>query len=55
MYLFILLGMKCVSKHQYLQIFVLKSNTMSDFQQLEVADRDSDTQLQVAEILNKLP
>ena len=43
--------MKCVSKHEDLQIFGLKS---SNFQPLEVVGRCSETQLQVGENLNKL-
>ena len=47
--------MKCVSKHQDLQIFVLKLNKYtSNFQSLEVVGRGSETQLQVGENLNKL-
>ena len=47
--------MKGVSKHQDLQIFVLKSNKyVCDFQLLEVVCRGSETQLQVAENFNKL-
>ena len=37
-----------MSKHQYLQIFVLK------FQSLEVVGHGSETQLQVGENFNKL-
>ena len=47
------LGIKCVSKYQDLQIFVLKLN-MSNFQPLEVVGRCSETQLQAGENLNKL-
>ena len=46
--------MKCVSKHQDLQIFILKLN-LSNFQPLEVVGRGIETQLQVAEKLNELP
>ena len=49
----LLLGVKCVSKHLNLQIFVIKLTNMSDFQPLEVVGRGSETQLQVAENLNK--
>ena len=45
-----LFGMKCVSKHQYLQIFVYKINKyISNFHPLEVVDRGSETQLQLGE------
>ena len=41
----LLLGMKCVSEHQYLQIFLLKLNkNMSNFQPLEIVGRGSGTQ-----------
>ena len=46
--------MKCVCKHKYLQIRVLKLNKMCNFQVLEVVGRGSETQLQVAENLNYL-
>ena len=41
--------MKCVSTHQDLQIFVLKSNSLE-----ELVGCGSETQLQVGENLNKL-
>ena len=41
--------MKCVSKHEDLQIFVLKIN------KYEFVDRGSETQTQVVDNLNKLP
>ena len=41
-------------KHPDLQIFVLIKQ-LSNFQPLEVVDCDSETQLQVAENLDKLP
>ena len=45
-----------MSKHQDLQIIVLKLNKyMCNFQPLEVVDHSSETQLQVAENINKLP
>ena len=51
----LLLGMKCVSKHQDSQIFGLQLNKyMGNFQPLEVVGRGSETQLQVADNLNKL-
>ena len=40
--------MKCVSKYQDLQIFVLKLNKYKLFQPLDVVDRGSETQHQVA-------
>ena len=43
------MGMKCVSKLQDLQIFVLKLKNMGDFQPLEVVGRRSETQLRVGE------
>ena len=43
--LLLLLGIKCVSKHQDFQIFVLKLKNMSNFQPLKVVDRGSETQL----------
>ena len=47
--------MNYVFKHQDLQIFVLKLNKYpGNFQPLEVVGRGSETQLQVAENLNKL-
>ena len=46
--------MKCVSKHQDLQIFVFKIKNMINCQPLEVVCRGSKTQLQVAENLIKL-
>ena len=47
--------MKFVSKDQDLQICVLKlNNYICNFQPLEVVGRGSETQLQVAENLNKL-
>ena len=45
--------MKCVSKHQDLQIFVVKLNKMINFQPLEVLDRGSETQRQVGDNLKK--
>ena len=45
--------MKYVSKHQDLQVFVLKLNTY--FQRPDIVGRGSETQLQVGENLNKLP
>ena len=45
--------MKCVSKHHNLQIFVLKLNKYEKFQALEVVGHGSETQVQVAENLNK--
>ena len=42
----LILGRKFVSKHQDLQIFVLKLNK---YQSLKVVDRGSETQLQMAE------
>ena len=45
--------MKCVSKHQDLQTLVLKLNKYEYFQPLEVVGRGSETQLHVAENLNK--
>ena len=45
--------MKCVSKHQDLQLFVLKlKKNMRIFYPLEVVGRGSETQLQVGEKLN---
>ena len=45
-----LLGMKCVSKHEDLQIYVLKLNKyMTNLQPLEVVYRGSETQLQLGE------
>ena len=38
-------------KHQDLQMFGLKLNKLSNFHSLEVVDRDSETQLQVGEIV----
>ena len=47
--------MKYVSKHQDSQIFGLQLNKyMGNFQPLEVVGRGSETQLQVADNLNKL-
>ena len=43
--------MELVFKHQDLQMFGLK---LSNFHPLEVADRGSETQLQVGENLNKI-
>ena len=43
-----------MSKHQELQICVSKLNNICDFQPLEVVGRGSETQLQVAENLNKV-
>ena len=40
---------KCVSKHQDLQIYVLKLKNMSNFQPLKAVGRGSETQLQVGE------
>ena len=48
-------GLKCIFSDQYLQIFGHKLNNMSDFHPLEVVGRGSETQLQVGEILNKIP
>ena len=45
--------MKCVSKHQDLQSLVLKLNKLSNFHTFEVVGRGSETQVQVAENLNK--
>ena len=47
--------MKCVSKNQDLQMFVLKLNKYKYFQPLEVVGRGSETQLQVGKNLNNLP
>ena len=44
--------MKCVSKHQDLQIVVPKLNKNDNFQPLDVVGRGSETQLQVGENLN---
>ena len=45
--------MKCLFKHQALQMLGVKLNTyMSNFQPLEVVGRGSDTQPQVGEHLN---
>ena len=47
--------MKCVFKHQHLQIFGLKLNEyMGNSHPLEVVGRGSETQLQVGENLNDL-
>ena len=47
------LRMKCVSKDQYLQIFVLNLQFfISNFQSFEVVGRGSETQLQKAENWN---
>ena len=50
----LLLGTKCVSKHQDLQIFGLKLSIDGNFHLLEVVGRGSESQLQVGEILNTL-
>ena len=47
----LLLGIKCVFKHQYLQIFGLKKRFMSNFHTLEVVGRESVKQLQMGENL----
>ena len=44
-----LFRIKCVFKHQYLQMFGLKLTNMNDFQPLEVVSCDSETQLQMGE------
>ena len=49
-----LLRIKCVFKHQYLQMFGIKLTNMNDFQLLEVVSCGSETQLQVGENLNKI-
>ena len=46
--------MTCVLKHQDLQMFSLKLNTLSNFHPLDVVGRGSETQLQVDENLNYL-
>ena len=46
--------MKCVPKHQDLQIFVLKLNKYDHFQPLEVVVRGIEAELQVGENLNKI-
>ena len=42
----VLLGMKCVFKHQYLKMFGLKKTDLMHCQQLKFVGRDSITQLQ---------
>ena len=44
-----LLGKKCASKHQDLQIFLLRLRNMGNFHPLEVVSRGSETQLEVGE------
>ena len=47
--------MQSVFKHQYLHMFGIKLNIyMSNFDQLEVVGRCSETQLQVSGNLNKI-
>ena len=50
----LLLGTKCVFKHQDLQKFGFKLNKYEYFQALGVVDRGSETQPQLLENLNKL-
>ena len=50
-----LLGIKCVSKHQDLQIFVLNlKKNRCNFQPLKVVGRGREAQLQVGENINKI-
>ena len=48
------MGIKCVFKHQDLQMFWLKLTNISNFHPLQVVGRGSETQLQVGENSNYL-
>ena len=49
-----MLGIKCVLKHQDLQMLALKSKRKTNFHTIEVVDRGSETQLQMGENSNNL-